>query len=363
MAHTVFKNNAETTLAAAFSTTATSMTVADASLLPAPGTGQVAYLTVIRKLTGEKEVISYTGNDSSQTISGITRDVDPTPDLAGDGSPGLSFVAGDSVQARIPQIVLDQFVQRQGNNGQGDNDITGDLYWSDAAGPAILNEAATTTNPTIIPNQAEPDTGIGWESDTLHMILGGVTYANFSSTGLSMAGSGWIGSGTGTGTLYITGDANTSTGAGIILRGTTHAIEPDVGNLIVQDIDVMEWTTGSFYAANAAGPALMNEAATSTNPTIVPDRADVTTGVGGDGAGEAFMIAGGAEIAGFNASGMILGNSGARVTTILDEDTMSSDSATALATQQSIKAYVDTGLATKATPGFAIAMAISLGGA
>ena len=41
-------------------------------------------------------------------------------------------------------------------------------------------------------------------------------------------------------------------------------------------------------------------------------------------------------------SGLELGGSGARVTTILDEDTLSTDSATALATQQSIKAYVDT---------------------
>jgi len=40
-------------------------------------------------------------------------------------------------------------------------------------------------------------------------------------------------------------------------------------------------------------------------------------------------------------SGVQLGGSGARVTTILDEDAMGSDSATALATQQSIKAYVD----------------------
>ena len=37
-----------------------------------------------------------------------------------------------------------------------------------------------------------------------------------------------------------------------------------------------------------------------------------------------------------------VGTSGATVTTILDEDTMGSDSATSLATQQSIKAYVDT---------------------
>ena len=45
-----------------------------------------------------------------------------------------------------------------------------------------------------------------------------------------------------------------------------------------------------------------------------------------------------------NDSGMQLGGSGARVNSILDEDTMSSNSATALATQQSIKAYVDNGL-------------------
>jgi hypothetical protein len=40
-------------------------------------------------------------------------------------------------------------------------------------------------------------------------------------------------------------------------------------------------------------------------------------------------------------SGLRLGGANARVTTILDQDTMSSNSDTALATQQSIKAYVD----------------------
>jgi hypothetical protein len=40
-------------------------------------------------------------------------------------------------------------------------------------------------------------------------------------------------------------------------------------------------------------------------------------------------------------SGVRLGAANARVTTILDEDAMGTDSATALATQQSIKAYVD----------------------
>jgi len=43
-------------------------------------------------------------------------------------------------------------------------------------------------------------------------------------------------------------------------------------------------------------------------------------------------------------SGVRLGAANARVTTVLDEDNMASDSATSLSTQQSIKAYVDTQL-------------------
>jgi hypothetical protein len=44
-------------------------------------------------------------------------------------------------------------------------------------------------------------------------------------------------------------------------------------------------------------------------------------------------------------SGLQLGGSGARVTTVLDEDNMASNSATALSTQQATKAYADTKLA------------------
>jgi len=69
-----------------------------------------------------------------------------------------------------------------------DNNIgaTGTIYTADAAGGAILNEAATTTNPTLVPNRAENDTGIGWASDVIHIDLGGVSEYNFSTTALSM---------------------------------------------------------------------------------------------------------------------------------------------------------------------------------
>ena len=87
------------------------------------------------------------------------------------------------------------------------------FYWRwwnqdipNAAGPAIVNEAATTTNPTLIPNQAELDTGIGWASDTLHFVLGGATKANLSTTALTLIDSVKLALGTGSdSTLYYDG--------------------------------------------------------------------------------------------------------------------------------------------------------------
>ena len=46
---------------------------------------------------------------------------------------------------------------------------------ANAAGPWMWNGAATTTTPTLIPNQADPDTGIGWGAgDQLALIAGAV---------------------------------------------------------------------------------------------------------------------------------------------------------------------------------------------
>ncbi len=54
---------------------------------------------------------------------------------------------------------------------------------NNAAGPAFAsNEAATSTNPTLIPNKAEMDTGFGWASDVLHFVLGGASYGSIAKT-------------------------------------------------------------------------------------------------------------------------------------------------------------------------------------
>jgi len=51
----------------------------------------------------------------------------------------------------------------------------GTVQASNAAGPTLLDEATTSTNPTIIPNRADPDTGVGWKAaDQVSLVAGGV---------------------------------------------------------------------------------------------------------------------------------------------------------------------------------------------
>ena len=62
--------------------------------------------------------------------------------------------------------------------------VTGAMTMANAAGPTIVNEAATATNPTLIPNKAEVDTGYGWAAaDTLTVITGGTERMRIDNAG------------------------------------------------------------------------------------------------------------------------------------------------------------------------------------
>ena len=68
--------------------------------------------------------------------------------------------------------------------GSGVLSMIGSMAMANAAGPTIVNEAATATNPTIIPNKAEVDTGLGWAAaDTLTLITGGTERMRIGATG------------------------------------------------------------------------------------------------------------------------------------------------------------------------------------
>ena len=48
-------------------------------------------------------------------------------------------------------------------------------------------------------------------------------------------------------------------------------------------------------AINAAGPVLLNEGCTASNPTLIPDRSDLDTGISSNGANQLSLISGGNE--------------------------------------------------------------------
>ena len=58
---------------------------------------------------------------------------------------------------------------------------------NDAAGPTMLDEAATSTNPTLVPNRADPDTGIGWtDANRLGLISGGIRVIDIGATYINL---------------------------------------------------------------------------------------------------------------------------------------------------------------------------------
>jgi hypothetical protein len=151
--------------------------------------------------------------------------------------------------------------------------------------------------------------------------------------------------------LIVTADGTVdidSAGLMTLDSGAAINIEPAVGSAILLDgtisIDAGVVTgatsiTSTAFVGTLSTAAQPNITSLGTIASLVATTADINAGtvdavVGGTtpAAGTFTTLVGGTSLA---------LASGATVTAILDEDDMTSDSATALATQQSIKAYVD----------------------
>ena len=114
-----------------------------------------------------------------------------------------------------------------------------------------------------------------------------------------------------------------------ILEDGYLAVDVDTGSLVLGD----GATAGGIAVSTGGGgsSSSLGDLSAVGSTLSAPSNADMTLQTSGTGIvliNDTFKI-----------------GSGASVTTILDEDTLSSNSATALATQQSIKAYVDTEVA------------------
>ena len=163
------------------------------------------------------------------------------------------------------------------------------------------------------------------------------------------------------GNLDYGGTAVTSTGAELnIMDGGTSATSTtvvDADRVVMNDNGTMVQVAVTDLAAYfddeiTAMPNLITTAATTVGAL---DSGSITSGFGTINIGSSAFTTTGTVNFGSLADGTVT------VTAFADEDDMSSDSATLVPTQQSVKAYVDSSVASAATKGFAIAMAIVFG--
>jgi hypothetical protein len=206
--------------------------------------------------------------------------------------------------------------------------LAGDVHLANAAGPALMNEAATSTNPSVLPNKVDTDTGIGWVSaDIAALVAGGSEALRWNANGIGIGGATPTNlvplnmSGASAGNNYAIRVGNTSTDgysslqlgpsgdAGLYRTGSAQSayggnnslnlLTVGAHNIALGTANAVRWTvdgtTGDFSGINAAGPSLLNEAATSTNPTLVPNKADPDTGMGWVSANVGALIAGGTK--------------------------------------------------------------------
>ncbi len=228
------------------------------------------------------------------------------------------------------------------------SDIPNELLADTAAGPQIDDATATSTDPTLIPNRADVDTGVGWSVDDMLMLIAGaqaglglreldngviqVPAADLAITAFATGGQGSATPLTQSynvitvvattadsvrlpavfsvnSILFIKNDdaaqaadvfpaSGDDLGAGV---DTAVSIKPGESLSFIATAADSTWTQlvpnvpSELLAVNAAGPAILDEAASSTNPTLRPNQADPNTGVGWAAGDVMVFLAGGVD--------------------------------------------------------------------
>tara|TARA_A100001015_G_scaffold275665_1_gene333140 strand:+ start:2657 stop:6121 length:3465 start_codon:yes stop_codon:yes gene_type:complete len=128
---------------------------------------------------------------------------------------------------------------------------------------------------------------------------------------------------------------------GALVAGTSINIAGDGATVTgIKDEDNMASNSDTKLATQQSIKAYVDSEVGSVSTTAISQLNSNVT-VADAGSGTITVTVDGSTIGDFTASGLQLGGSGARVTTVLDEDGFGTNSDTSLATQQSIKAYVD----------------------
>ena len=284
----VFKNNANTVLTADISSSATSISVQAGNVFPSLSAGEYFLCTIDDDTNNE--IVKVTA------ISGNTL----TVVRAQEGTTARAFSTSNTIEARLTAGIMNVFPQLDGGTLTADTDTitegSSNLYYTDARAQAVsINNVVEDTSPQLGGTLDTNDQLIQFgdsSGETVNRLQFGASqdlqiYHNGSHSNIRDVG---------TGNLYIDGSASINFRSGD--AGETYAIFNDDGAV-------------SLYYNNA-----VKLATTSTG-------IDVT----------------GAVVATSFSDGTISG------ITFIDEDSFTTNSATRVPTQQSIKAYVDTQVA------------------
>ena len=173
----------------------------------------------------EKLVITYIPGEAQ-----IFTEADGTGTLR----PIVLYTEGNTDQLKLN---IDGSVSMSGALG-----MTGTVSGANAAAYALLNVAATSTVPTLVPNKADTDTGLGWNStDRLSFIAGSHEILSIREAGAAgdtafLSGGSLNTGGVDDKTIYIATDLNDAGAAG----GT------DLFNLIkgnITETSIVGWNT------------------------------------------------------------------------------------------------------------------------
>ncbi len=192
-----------------------------------------------------------------------------------------------------------------------------------------ISPGQVTTN-SIVSNGSNADISIqpSGTGDVLLSALrvNGTTLDSSDSTKITIAENVDV-----TGTLAVAGALSSATSLALASGATVTGIA---------DEDNMSSNSATLLATQQSVKAYVDtEIGNISTTSIVQNNSNIT--VADSGSGTITVTVDGSTIGDFTSTGLQLGGSGARVTTVLDEDNLGTNSATALATQQSIKAYVD----------------------
>ena len=272
----VFKNNASTTLSAALSSSATSITVADATKLPSI-TGDEYFFCSIDD-GSNIEIVKVTGV-SSNTLT-IVR--------AQDNTTAQTFSSGDIIEQRLTAAVLETFPQLDADEITATEfigDLRGAVIFNAQAGEAIdkgevVYVSGISGNTPIVSladaddSSKMPAFGLALESASLNSSLAIVTFGTISGVDTSAFSVG--------DTLYISTTAggltnSKPTGEGSLIQniGKVQRSHASAGSIKVggagRTNDTPNLNDGNIFIGNAS-----NQATTSTLDTsVVPENTNL----------------------------------------------------------------------------------------